>query len=174
MLGLAYSRAQSLLLVRTSQALSDLHDIKHTTTPNMPGFLPKKFPGKLGSSPRGLAEIQSNWLCSAAEPMIPFYAAGLIVLYAINSGANAMMACESSTPNDCTWPPWNSQILCRSWHGSWAADEFKNDPRNPNAKIDAKPSDHWSSTPLWRWPAEDVMRLEAEAEGQAELYISGN
>ena len=27
--------------------------------------------------------------------MIPFFAAGLIVLYAINSGANAMMKCES-------------------------------------------------------------------------------
>ena len=30
----------------------------------------------------------------AAEPMIPFYAAGLIVLYAVNAGANAYMACK--------------------------------------------------------------------------------
>ncbi|KIV89349.1 hypothetical protein B0A52_06212 [Exophiala mesophila] len=59
-------------------------------------FLPKKFPGKV------------------AEPMIPFYAAGLIVLWAVNSGANAMMA----------------------------SDEFKNDPRNPNAKADSKPAQH--------------------------------
>ncbi|EXJ70159.1 uncharacterized protein A1O5_06227 [Cladophialophora psammophila CBS 110553] len=42
----------------------------------MPGFIPKKFPGKV------------------AEPMVPFYAAGLIVLYAINAGANAMMNCK--------------------------------------------------------------------------------
>ncbi|KAH0844157.1 F-type H+-transporting ATPase subunit J [Fonsecaea pedrosoi] len=42
----------------------------------MPGFIPKKFPGKI------------------AEPMIPFYAAGLVVLYAINAGANAMMNCK--------------------------------------------------------------------------------
>ncbi|KAK5062810.1 hypothetical protein LTR84_004885 [Exophiala bonariae] len=59
----------------------------------MPSWIPKKFPGKV------------------AEPMIPFYAAGLIVLYAVNAGANAMMG----------------------------SDEFKNDPRNPNAKGDAKP-----------------------------------
>jgi len=66
-----------------------------------------------------------------AEPMIPFYAAGLIVLYGINAGANAMMNCESrdilrfedSLPADL-----------------FAAEEFKNDPRNPNAKVDAKPA----------------------------------
>ncbi|KIX06201.1 uncharacterized protein Z518_04175 [Rhinocladiella mackenziei CBS 650.93] len=60
----------------------------------MPGFIPKKFPGKV------------------AEPMIPFYAAGLIVLYAVNAGANAMMNSE----------------------------EYRNDPRNPNAKPDSKPA----------------------------------
>ncbi|EHY54561.1 atp18 subunit J of the mitochondrial F1F0 ATP synthase [Exophiala dermatitidis] len=59
----------------------------------MPGFIPKKFPGKI------------------AEPMVPFYAAGLIVLYAINAGANAMMA----------------------------SDEFKNDPRNPNQAASGTP-----------------------------------
>ncbi|KAI1004298.1 hypothetical protein K3495_g3911 [Podosphaera aphanis] len=46
------------------------------------------------------------------RPMVPFYAAGLVVLYGMNSLANAMM---------------NS-------------DEFKNDPRNPNAKS-SKPSE---------------------------------
>ncbi|EXJ85595.1 hypothetical protein A1O1_05961 [Capronia coronata CBS 617.96] len=60
----------------------------------MPGFIPKKFPGKL------------------AEPMVPFYAAGILVLWAVNAGANAMMA----------------------------SDEYKNDPRNPNAKADSKPA----------------------------------
>ncbi|ETI28299.1 hypothetical protein G647_00748 [Cladophialophora carrionii CBS 160.54] len=54
----------------------------------MPGFIPKKFPGKL------------------AEPMLPFYIAGLIVFYGVNKGANAMMD----------------------------SDEFRNDPRNPRAK----------------------------------------
>ncbi|KAF7506061.1 hypothetical protein GJ744_012308 [Endocarpon pusillum] len=54
------------------------------------GLLPKKFPGKF------------------AEPMWPFMAAGLIVAWGINTGANAMMA----------------------------SDEYRNDPRNPNAKID--------------------------------------
>ncbi|PGH29149.1 F-type H+-transporting ATPase subunit J [[Emmonsia] crescens] len=41
-----------------------------------------------------------------AKPMLPFFAAGLIVLYGINGFANVLM----STP------------------------EFKNDPRNPNAR----------------------------------------
>lgn len=41
-----------------------------------------------------------------AKPMTPFYVAGLVVLYGVNSLANAMMNSE----------------------------EFKNDPRNPNAK----------------------------------------
>ncbi|PGH09878.1 hypothetical protein AJ79_05605 [Helicocarpus griseus UAMH5409] len=41
-----------------------------------------------------------------AKPMLPFFAAGLIVLYGINGFANVMM----STP------------------------EFKNDPRNPNVR----------------------------------------
>ncbi|KAJ9496895.1 atp18 subunit J of the mitochondrial F1F0 ATP synthase [Exophiala xenobiotica] len=60
----------------------------------MPGWIPKKFPGKV----------------VAAEPMIPFYAAGLIVLYAVNAGANAYMQ----------------------------SDEYKDDPRNPNLKAQAK------------------------------------
>ncbi|KAL2223178.1 ATPase, F0 complex, subunit J [Thermoascus aurantiacus ATCC 26904] len=42
-----------------------------------------------------------------AKPMTPFFLAGLIVLYGANSFANVML---------------NS-------------DEFKNDPRNPNAKF---------------------------------------
>ncbi|KAK0112542.1 hypothetical protein ONS96_001778 [Cadophora gregata f. sp. sojae] len=53
----------------------------------MPGLLGKKFPAPV------------------ARPMAPFYAAGLIILYGINSAQTAMM---------------NSA-------------EFKNDPRNPNA-----------------------------------------
>ncbi|KAK5938619.1 atp18 subunit J of the mitochondrial F1F0 ATP synthase [Knufia obscura] len=59
----------------------------------MPGFLPKKFPGKM------------------SEPMLPFFAAGLIVLYGVNAGAAAYMQ----------------------------SDEFKDDPRNPYAKESAKP-----------------------------------
>ncbi|KAK1147412.1 atp18 subunit J of the mitochondrial F1F0 ATP synthase [Aspergillus melleus] len=41
-----------------------------------------------------------------ARPMAPFFAAGAVILYGINSAANAMMNTA----------------------------EFKNDPRNPNAK----------------------------------------
>ncbi|KAL1986395.1 hypothetical protein VTN96DRAFT_6474 [Rasamsonia emersonii] len=52
-------------------------------------LLPKKFPTPV------------------AKPMGPFFAAGLIILYGVNSFANVMMN----------------------------TDEFKNDPRNPNAKI---------------------------------------
>ncbi|KAA8647226.1 hypothetical protein EYZ11_008658 [Aspergillus tanneri] len=40
------------------------------------------------------------------KPMAPFFAAGAVVLYGINSFANVMMS----------------------------TNEFKNDPRNPNAK----------------------------------------
>ncbi|EKD11995.1 ATP synthase subunit J [Drepanopeziza brunnea f. sp. 'multigermtubi' MB_m1] len=40
-----------------------------------------------------------------AKTMFPFYAAGVIVLFGVNAAQNAMMA----------------------------SDEFKNDPRNPNA-----------------------------------------
>lgn len=29
-----------------------------------------------------------------------FYATGLVILYAVNAGANAMMQCESPTPQD--------------------------------------------------------------------------
>ncbi|KAH9883365.1 putative mitochondrial F1F0 ATP synthase subunit Atp18 [Xylariomycetidae sp. FL2044] len=41
-----------------------------------------------------------------AKPLAPFFAAGLIVLYGVNSAQEAMMK----------------------------SDEFKNDPRNPNAR----------------------------------------
>ncbi|EAW23897.1 hypothetical protein KXW98_002195 [Aspergillus fumigatus] len=41
-----------------------------------------------------------------AKPMAPFFAAGVVILYGVNSLANALMNTE----------------------------EFKNDPRNPNAK----------------------------------------
>ncbi|KAL3477769.1 ATPase, F0 complex, subunit J [Aspergillus californicus] len=49
-------------------------------------IIPKKFPGPI------------------AKPLAPFFAAGLVILYGVNSAQNAMM---------------NSA-------------EFKNDPRNPN------------------------------------------
>ncbi|KAL4799761.1 ATPase, F0 complex, subunit J [Aspergillus venezuelensis] len=52
----------------------------------MPSIIPKKFPTPV------------------AGPMAPFFAAGLVILYGVNSAANAMA---------------NSA-------------EFKNDPRNPN------------------------------------------
>ncbi|KAI6247300.1 ATP synthase subunit J, mitochondrial [Erysiphe necator] len=45
-----------------------------------------------------------------ARPMTPFYVAGAFVLYGINSLASAMMNSE----------------------------EFRNDPRNPNAKLGDK------------------------------------
>ncbi|EAW11556.1 F1F0 ATP synthase subunit i [Aspergillus clavatus NRRL 1] len=41
-----------------------------------------------------------------AKPMAPFFAAGAVILFGVNSLANALMNTE----------------------------EFKNDPRNPNAK----------------------------------------
>ena len=40
-------------------------------------------------------QLTSTDTSSLAEPMMPFMAAGLIVLYAVNAGANAMMKCES-------------------------------------------------------------------------------
>ncbi|KAL5360933.1 ATPase, F0 complex, subunit J [Aspergillus floccosus] len=51
-------------------------------------ILPKKFPTPV------------------AKPMGPFFAAGLVILYGINSFGNLLMS----------------------------TDEFKNDPRNPNLK----------------------------------------
>ncbi|KAE8443703.1 hypothetical protein EG329_001475 [Mollisiaceae sp. DMI_Dod_QoI] len=47
-----------------------------------------------------------------ARPMTPFYVAGLVILYGVNSFAGLMMNSE----------------------------EFKNDPRNPNAKT-VKPAE---------------------------------
>ncbi|KIW01025.1 uncharacterized protein PV09_07541 [Verruconis gallopava] len=47
-----------------------------------------------------------KWPVPVARPMMPFYAAGLIVLYGINSFAG---------------------VLANT-------DEYKNDPRNPNAR----------------------------------------
>ncbi|KAF2205085.1 mitochondrial F1F0 ATP synthase-like protein subunit Atp18 [Delitschia confertaspora ATCC 74209] len=44
-----------------------------------------------------------------ARPMMPFYAAGLVILYGVNSFANALAA----------------------------TDEYKNDPRNPALKNEA-------------------------------------
>ncbi|MCJ1431558.1 hypothetical protein MMC27_000911 [Xylographa pallens] len=60
----------------------------------MPGLLGKKFPGPI------------------AEPMWPFFTAGAIIMYGINSIATGMIN----------------------------TDEFKNDPRNPAAKT-PKPTD---------------------------------
>ncbi len=61
----------------------------------MPSFIPKKYPGKFGQSPQqyvlGGSSLTQEF---TAEPMLPFMAAGAIVLYAINAGANAMMKCE--------------------------------------------------------------------------------
>ncbi|OJJ51383.1 hypothetical protein ASPZODRAFT_21854 [Penicilliopsis zonata CBS 506.65] len=55
-------------------------------------ILPKKFPAPV------------------AKPMFPFFAAGLVILYGVNSFANVLMS----------------------------TDEFKNDPRNPNRKAGDK------------------------------------
>ncbi|BDD59996.1 hypothetical protein MPDQ_002281 [Monascus purpureus] len=57
-------------------------------------LLPKKFPAPV------------------AKPMVPFFAAGLIILYGVNSIGDALMK----------------------------TDEFKNDPRNPYAKA-SKPGE---------------------------------
>ncbi|ETN45516.1 uncharacterized protein HMPREF1541_09348, partial [Cyphellophora europaea CBS 101466] len=40
-----------------------------------------------------------------AEPMTPFFVAGLIVLYGVNAGANAMMDSEEfrNDPRKCRW-----------------------------------------------------------------------
>ncbi|QKX56532.1 uncharacterized protein TRUGW13939_03637 [Talaromyces rugulosus] len=66
------------------------------------------FPYRLANC--RLLEIMSllgkKWPAPVGKTMFPFYAAGLVILYGVNSIANASM---------------NSA-------------EFKNDPRNPNAK----------------------------------------
>ncbi|KAI2792487.1 hypothetical protein POX_b02525 [Penicillium oxalicum] len=85
-------------------------------------LLGKKFPGLLGmlesgnpssdlnrsASPpgRSIGPCLTNGIQLSAGPMTPFFAAGVIVLYGVNSLQNAL----SNTA------------------------EFKNDPRNPNAK----------------------------------------
>ena len=43
--------------------------------------------------------------------MIPFMAAGLLVLYAVNAGANAMMQCEFSTANLCSHLPFQQPAV---------------------------------------------------------------
>lgn len=69
-----------------------------------------------------------------AEPMIPFYAAGLIVAYCVNLGANAMMDCKSLQGN----MPKNRK---EETDAVDTAEEFRNDPRNPNIQsTGAKPA----------------------------------
>ena len=62
-------------------------------------------------------------------------ATGLVIMYGINSFATLMMNSKSSrqrplSPKDAT----GKLLTC------FAGEEFKNDPRNPNAKA-AKPAD---------------------------------
>jgi len=59
--------------------------------------------------------------------MLPFFVAGAIVLYGVNAGANAMMNCMY----------FSEKIVASGLMD--AADEFRNDPRNPYAKESAKP-----------------------------------
>ncbi|KAJ5989344.1 hypothetical protein N7481_004554 [Penicillium waksmanii] len=66
-------------------------------------LLGKKFPGLLG------------------KPMTPFFAAGAIVLYGVNSLQNVLSNTSGPTK------PF-------TYHRKSTAAEFKNDPRNPNAK----------------------------------------
>ncbi|PGH13458.1 hypothetical protein AJ80_06327 [Polytolypa hystricis UAMH7299] len=54
-----------------------------------------------------------RWPAPLAKPMAPFFVAGLVMLYGVNSFANVLMN----------------------------TDEFKNDPRNPNVK-GKKPEAH--------------------------------
>ncbi|PTU25167.1 hypothetical protein P175DRAFT_0554415 [Aspergillus ochraceoroseus IBT 24754] len=53
-----------------------------------------------------MSVIPKKFPTPVAKPMGPFFAAGLVVLYGVNSFANLLMGTA----------------------------EFKNDPRNPNAK----------------------------------------
>ncbi|KAI0487517.1 putative mitochondrial F1F0 ATP synthase subunit Atp18 [Xylaria cf. heliscus] len=53
----------------------------------------------------GIAPLKS-FPAPIMKPLAPFFAAGLIIAYGVNSAQNSMMA----------------------------SDEWKNDPRNPNAK----------------------------------------
>ncbi|ETS73976.1 hypothetical protein PFICI_13842 [Pestalotiopsis fici W106-1] len=59
------------------------------------------------------------------KPLAPFFAAGLVILYGVNSAQNAMMKSMN-----CSVAPRNQlRLLTRRSPG----DEWKNDPRNPNA-----------------------------------------
>lgn len=58
-----------------------------------------------------------------AEPLLPFFAAGIIVLYGINAGAGAMMNCMFEQLVESKGP-----LLTLS------AEEYRSDPRNPYAK----------------------------------------
>lgn len=61
------------------------------------GLWPKKFPGKMGETVHfPTVRPQSLILSPTAEPMWPFMAAGLIVAWGINAGANAMMDCTTA------------------------------------------------------------------------------
>ncbi|KAF2757423.1 hypothetical protein EJ05DRAFT_500960 [Pseudovirgaria hyperparasitica] len=53
-----------------------------------------------------MSYLGRKWPAPVARPMIPFYAAGLIVMYGVNSFAGALAQ----------------------------SDEYKNDPRNPASK----------------------------------------
>ncbi|KAJ5608907.1 hypothetical protein N7528_009474 [Penicillium herquei] len=95
-------------------------------------LLGKKFPGAL------------------AKPMTPFFAAGLIVLYGVNSLQNVLSNTQirlDSTLDTAIVMPWfqerhsHSPIPVQQSHSrnqqltlDFLAAEFKNDPRNPNAK----------------------------------------
>ncbi|KFH42205.1 ATP synthase subunit J-like protein [Hapsidospora chrysogenum ATCC 11550] len=66
----------------------------------------KKFPAPFRASIPACLRWQPRLTQITVKPMWPFFAAGLIIAYGANSAQNAMMA----------------------------SDEWKNDPRNPNAK----------------------------------------
>ncbi|KAM0704592.1 hypothetical protein Q7P35_008826 [Cladosporium inversicolor] len=66
------------------------------------------------------------------QPMWPFYTAGLVIAYGINSLATTLAATERA--HTC---PTRTTQLTRDLFST--ADEFKNDPRNPSLKTATKP-----------------------------------
>ena len=65
----------------------------------MPGLLGKKFPTPIGKAPIANTHIQRSvtaYLTSLQHGRYgPFYTAGIVILYGINSAAAAMMQCKS-------------------------------------------------------------------------------
>ncbi|KAL9138216.1 MAG: hypothetical protein Q9175_000542 [Cornicularia normoerica] len=68
--------------------------------------------------------------------MAPFFVAGLVVMYGINSLAGALAQSTFATTSKHS----AEKGIENDTHSSRIAEQFKNDPRNPNAKTQ-KPGD---------------------------------